>query len=183
VIDPLAELNRELKALGVGLEVVGHLVLAGEGPRRSRERHARQSVISRGAVELQGVPLLTPPVPDAFHGVDDQHGAPTSSEQIARATAALLDAGSDRSGIYHATASGATTWFGFAGAIFEARRRALGDAFRIPSLVPIATADYPTPARRPRNSVLSNAKLENVFGVRLGDWREGLEEAIAALPA
>ena len=120
---------------------------------------------------------------DTLRVVDDQYGAPTSSEQLARATLALLDAGQDRSGIYHATASGSTTWFGFAGAIFEGRRRAVGEGFRIPKLEPIATADYPTPARRPRNSVLSNAKLENVFGLRLGDWREGLEEAIAALPS
>jgi dTDP-4-dehydrorhamnose reductase len=120
---------------------------------------------------------------DSLRIVDDQRGAPTSSEQLARATIALLDAESDQSvsGVYHATASGETTWFGFARAIFEARRRMLGDAFRIPTLVPIATADYPTPARRPKNSLLSNAKLENVFGVRLGDWRDGLEEAIGAL--
>jgi dTDP-4-dehydrorhamnose reductase len=75
-----------------------------------------------------------------------------------------------------------TTWFGFAGAIFEGRRRRSGEGFRIPALVPISTAEYPTPAKRPRNSMLSNAKLENVFGVRLGDWREGLEEALSALP-
>ena len=120
---------------------------------------------------------------DTLRVVDDQHGAPTSSEQLARATIELLDAGSERSGIYHASAAGVTTWFGFAGAIFEGRRRALGDELRIPTLVPITTADYPTPARRPKNSVLSNAKLENVFGVSLGEWREGLDEAIAALPA
>ena len=120
---------------------------------------------------------------DTLRVVDDQRGAPTSSEQLARATLALLDAEPDRSGIYHASASGVTTWFGFAGAIFEARHRTVGDAFRIPALVPVTTAQYPTPARRPKNSLLSNAKLENVFGVRLGDWREGLEEALAALPA
>ena len=119
---------------------------------------------------------------DTLRIVDDQRGAPTSSAQLARATLALLEASPEHSGIYHATASGVTTWFGFAGAIFQARRRRLGEDFRIPALVPIATADYPTPARRPRNSVLSNAKLENVFGIRLGDWREGLEEALEALP-
>jgi dTDP-4-dehydrorhamnose reductase len=114
--------------------------------------------------------------------VDDQRGAPTSGAQLARATVALLDAAPDRSGIYHATASGVTTWFGFAAAIFEGRRRLAGEAFRVPHLVPIATVEYPTPARRPANSILSNAKLEQVFGVRLGDWREGLDEALAALP-
>lgn len=119
---------------------------------------------------------------DALRIVDDQRGAPTSSLQLARATSQLLEAGPERSGIYHASAAGVTTWFGFAGAIFEGRRRRVGDAFRVPRLQPIATADYPTPARRPRNSVLSNAKLENVFGVRLEDWREALDEALAALP-
>ncbi|MBC8023347.1 MAG: dTDP-4-dehydrorhamnose reductase [Burkholderiales bacterium] len=119
---------------------------------------------------------------DMLRIVDDQRGAPTSSAQLARATAALLDASREHSGIYHASASGVTTWFGFAGAIFEARRRKLGDAFRIPKLVPITTAEYPTPAKRPANSVLSNAKLENVFGLALGDWREGLEEALETLP-
>ena len=118
---------------------------------------------------------------DQLRVVDDQRGAPTSSAQLARATLALLEAGPEHSGVYHATAAGATTWFGFAGAIFEARRRQLGESFRAPELVPIATAEYPTPAKRPKNSLLSNAKLENVFGVRLGDWREGLEEAIARL--
>ncbi len=118
---------------------------------------------------------------DELRVVDDQRGAPTSSLQIARATLELLEAQREHSGVYHATASGDTTWFGFAGAIFDARKRELGEAFRTPRLIPIRTADYPTPARRPKNSVLSNAKLDNVFGVRLGDWREGLEEALAAL--
>lgn len=118
---------------------------------------------------------------DMLRVVDDQRGAPTSSLQLARLTLALLDAGRESSGIYHATAAGVTTWFGFAGAIFEARRRKLGDAFRVPSLVPIDTSAYPTPATRPKNSVLSNAKLENVFGTRPGDWREGLEEVLDAL--
>jgi dTDP-4-dehydrorhamnose reductase len=119
---------------------------------------------------------------DALRIVDDQRGAPTSSLQIARATIELFDAQREHSGIYHATASGETTWFGFASAIFDARSRELGDVFRVPKLVPIRTMDYPTPAKRPKNSVLSNAKLENVFGVRLGEWREGMEEALAALP-
>ena len=119
---------------------------------------------------------------DELRVVDDQRGAPTSSLQLARATIELFDSAREHSGIYHATASGVTTWFGFAGAIFDGRKRRLGEGFRIPAMVPITTADYPTPAKRPRNSVLSNAKLENVFGVRLGDWRDALDEALDALP-
>ena len=120
---------------------------------------------------------------DTLRIVDDQRGAPTSSAQLARATLALLEAGAERSGVYHATASGETTWFGFAEAIFQARRARAGGSFVMPGLVPITTAEYPTPAKRPRNSVLSNAKLENVFGIHLGDWREALDEAMAQLPA
>jgi dTDP-4-dehydrorhamnose reductase len=118
--------------------------------------------------------------------VDDQRGAPTSSAQLARLTRALLEreaAGAlrDKGGIYHATAAGETTWRRFAEAIFEGAARRAGSAFRVPRVVPITTAEYPTPARRPANSALSNAKLERAFGVRPGSWREGLEEALSAL--
>ena len=121
--------------------------------------------------------------------VDDQRGAPTSSLQLARlarevlAPRGRLDAASlervrERSGIYHATAAGETTWFGFAEAIFAGA--AAGT--RAPRLVPIATKDYPTPARRPANSVLSNGKLAGAFGVRIPGWREGLAESLALIP-
>ena len=114
---------------------------------------------------------------DELRIVDDQHGAPTSSLQLARLAHELLGADGARaraaSGIYHATAAGETTWFGFAQAIFASQPQR-------PRLVPIPTSAYPTPARRPANSVLSNDKLAATFGVRLGDWREALAQALAA---
>jgi dTDP-4-dehydrorhamnose reductase len=127
--------------------------------------------------------------------VDDQHGAPTSAGRIADAVVALLlGAGGDRpvaapdlarlrerSGLYHASAEGATTWFGFAQAIFEERSRRPGVAFTPPRVIAIGTRDYPTPARRPANSRLSSEKLARTFGVRLGDWRDGLRETMSAL--
>lgn len=128
--------------------------------------------------------------------VDDQRGAPTSSRCLARLVRELLDRDGDMdaiqrsevdqlgaaSGLYHATAEGATTWFGFAGAIFDEASRQ-GRLTRLaPRLVAIATRDYPTPARRPANSVLSSARLESAFGVRIPDWRRGLEETVSALP-
>ena len=125
--------------------------------------------------------------------VDDQRGAPTSSLALARATAEILsargtgaiDAGSlaaakERSGLYHASARGETSWHGFAQAILE--RRARRSDFRMPALIAIPTREYPTPARRPANSMLSNAKLEAAFGVRFADWREGLDEVFSVLP-
>jgi dTDP-4-dehydrorhamnose reductase len=120
--------------------------------------------------------------------VDDQHGAPTSSLQLARLTrdllapAGILDAASldrlrARSGIYHATAAGATTWFGFADAIFAG----MPEGSRRPRLVPIPSIEYPTPARRPANSVLSNERLQRAFGTRIPGWREGLAQSVSLL--
>jgi dTDP-4-dehydrorhamnose reductase len=129
--------------------------------------------------------------------VDDQRGAPTTSLALARATLALIgadagtaaiteggiEAAASRSGLYHATAGGETTWFAFAKAIFEEWSARAGPAFKPPVVIPIPTRDYPTPARRPANSVLSNERLARELGVRLGPWREGLAEAISLFDA
>jgi dTDP-4-dehydrorhamnose reductase len=102
--------------------------------------------------------------------VDDQTGSPTTSECIAQATAQILaqvlapGAGGGgnrlggRSGVYHLTSAGATTWFGFAKAFLSR----LGNA--CPTLTPIPSSEYPVPARRPVNSVLSCAKLAAAMG-------------------
>ena len=117
--------------------------------------------------------------------VDDQHGAPTSAQQLARATEGLvsrgLDAARGASGLYHATASGEVTWCGFARAIFERWAVASPQPFAPPRVVAIPTSEYPTPARRPANSRLSNAKLAAAFDLGLGSWEAGLDEALAAL--
>ncbi len=108
--------------------------------------------------------------------VADQHGAPTSADAIAEATVRLLTdaAGRWSNGVHHMTAAGVTTWHGFAQAIFA---HAGG---RTPSLVPIATAEYPTPAARPVNSVLSNDKFATTFGFRLPFWEDQLDAVMAA---
>ena len=128
--------------------------------------------------------------------VDDQRGAPTSSRALARVVREILDRGGDTdeltraevdevaaaSGIYHATAAGSTTWFGFAQAIFEEMQRQRRLDFAAPRLSAIPTAEYPTPARRPANSVMSTGRLRDTFGVTLADWRDGLCEVVSALP-
>ena len=106
--------------------------------------------------------------------VDDQRGAPTSAAAIATAVSEILHLPWE-GGLYHMTCSGETTWFGFAAAILD--RRASGPA---PALVPITTSDYPTPARRPANSVLDNSKLFSAFGVRLPTWESALDSVLAA---
>lgn len=128
--------------------------------------------------------------------VNDQRGAPTSSRQIARGVARLLCGDNPaciadeaslararaKSGLYHYTAAGATTWFDFAQAIFALQSRRAGAAFTAPRLVAIPSSEFPTPARRPANSVLSNARFEAAFGFSLPPWEQGLEEALSALP-
>ncbi len=107
--------------------------------------------------------------------VADQHGAPTSADAIADATVKILnktETGQWTGGVFHMTAAGATTWYGFAKAIFA---RSAGAK---PNLIPITTVDYPTPAARPSNSVLSNEKFALTFGFRLPDWQQQLDAAM-----
>ncbi len=120
---------------------------------------------------------------------DDQFGAPTTASELARATQAVVaEVLAGRSGtkdawagVYHMTCGGETTWCGFARAIF-ARAGALQEG-RTPQVKAIASADYPTLARRPRHSVLANGKLEKQFGVRLLPWAEALDAVLAELGA
>ena len=109
--------------------------------------------------------------------VDDQLGAPTSAAAIASATARLVEQSlSGAQGIYHMTAAGSTTWCGFARAIFQA-----GVLGTQPRVQPIASSDYPTPAKRPANSVLSNDKFAHAFGFRLPTWQQQLNDVLAEM--
>ncbi len=84
--------------------------------------------------------------------------------------------------LYHMTCGGETTWCGFARAIFAGD--AAGDLDgRKPKVKAIATSEYPTPAKRPRNSVLSNALLEKRFGLRLAPWEIALDEVLLTMQA
>jgi dTDP-4-dehydrorhamnose reductase len=115
---------------------------------------------------------------DALNVVDDQIGAPTWSRMIAEATAqivAQLHFGSldraDLRGIYNLTASGKTSWYGFADAILKLSGETC-------SLHPIPTNDYPTPAQRPAYSVLDNSKLNQTFNLVMPDWFSSLKQCI-----
>lgn len=119
--------------------------------------------------------------------VADQHGAPTSTNLIVRASLVALDrwlaapdARAQLRGTHHLVASGHTSWHGFACAIFE-QAHARGLITRIPRVLPIATADYPTPARRPAWSVLDNTAFERHVGLRLPHWQDGLREVLDRL--
>lgn len=109
--------------------------------------------------------------------VDDQFGAPTWSRAIAEASAQALAALPYQPtpetlwGTYHLTCSGRTTWHGFTQAILEAAAPSLP---RLPRLEAIPTSAYPLPAKRPANSLLSNTKLLQTFGIALPEWKEAL---------
>lgn len=121
---------------------------------------------------------------DRLRVVADQVGAPTPARWLAAATAAVLARGRWREpgaqGLFHLAAGGATSWHGFAEAIFADALQA-GLLSRAPVVEPIASSEYPTPAARPGYSVLDCARLADVHGIALPDWRRGVGEVIAEL--
>ena len=109
--------------------------------------------------------------------VGDQSGSPTAAHEIAAATATLVRQGAPADGIYHLTAAGETTWYEFARAILSLTGHGETRVQRI------TTAEYPTPARRPRYSVLSNQKIRAAAGIALPDWRFSLETVCRTVAA
>jgi dTDP-4-dehydrorhamnose reductase len=110
---------------------------------------------------------------DAIDVVDDQRGGPTFAADLAEA---LLDvAASGATGVLHAVNAGATTWHGFARAIFAATGQAV-------DVRAVTTDAFPRPARRPRNSVLSGRRLAAAGVAALPPWEDGLRRCIARLP-
>ena len=117
--------------------------------------------------------------------VDDQRGAPTAAIDVASAIVDALGQVNEktaqtRAGIYHVTAAGETTWYGFAEAIFAG----WGDrGRRVPILQAIATADYATPVKRPANSRLDCGKTDRVFGIRMPLWSTSVGACLDVLAA
>jgi dTDP-4-dehydrorhamnose reductase len=119
--------------------------------------------------------------------VDDQFGAPTSSIELAHATHAIVSGvlagqfgvASSWAGLCHMTCGGSVSWCGFARTIF-ARAQPLLDG-KMPTVNPISSCEYPIPARRPQNSLLSNEKLRARFGVSLATWESALDEVLHRL--
>ncbi len=115
--------------------------------------------------------------------VADQIGSPTSALDIADAIfeiarQLMFEATPQKYGIFHMTGAGEATWAEFAEAIF-AEAQALGrPAVRV---IPITTAEYPTPARRPANSRLDGARLARDYGIVLPHWRDALKPVVARL--
>jgi dTDP-4-dehydrorhamnose reductase len=113
---------------------------------------------------------------DELSIVADQIGVPNWCRTLAEATARIVGLGvpavAERSGLYHLSSTGQASWHDFARAI-------VGDAPR-PRVVPIPTARYPTPARRPAYGVLATARFESTFGFALPAWRDALARCVAS---
>ncbi len=122
---------------------------------------------------------------DRLRVVADQMGCPTAADDLAAAILAIADrieSGGWKDayrGVLHVAGAGETTWHGLAEAVFaEAARHGA----KVPEAVePIATSDYPTPAKRPANSRLNCARLETVFGVKMPDWRDGVTRTVGRM--
>ncbi len=117
--------------------------------------------------------------------VDDQFGAPTGADLLADLSAHLLREALRRpadaaalSGLYHAVADGATSWHAYASHVIDWARRH-GQALAVREIAPVPASTFPTPARRPHNSRLSTARLQQVFGLSLPPWQAGVERMLA----
>lgn len=121
--------------------------------------------------------------------VDDQIGSPTWSGDIARATTSIVEQWLPEcanSGVFHLTAAGNTSWYGFAAEALrlqaEMRANAHAEQPRNSArLIPISTSEYPTPATRPRNSRLACDKLKRTFDCELPDWKTSLATVMRQL--
>ena len=117
--------------------------------------------------------------------INDQIGAPTGADLLADLSAHLITSTRAKpglSGTYHAVASGSTSWHAYAQHVIEFAR-AQGKPIKVAAdqVLPIATAEYPTPARRPLNSRLANSRLQQRFGLTLPHWQAGVERMLTEI--
>lgn len=120
---------------------------------------------------------------DSLSVIADQFGAPTSAELLADVTAHALRsamANPELAGLYHLAASGETTWHSYARFVLE-QAAAAGIALKVApqQVAAIATSAYPTAARRPLNSRLNTAKLQNAFALNLPEWQAGVARMLS----
>jgi dTDP-4-dehydrorhamnose reductase len=117
--------------------------------------------------------------------VDDQYGCPTSAADLADAVwQIILRVRRNRQpcwGTYHFCNRGETTWFGFAQAVFTRARQYSAYSLQVKQLMPITTADYPTPAKRPAFSVLNCDLIQKTFSIPIRPWQAALQDTLEDL--
>jgi dTDP-4-dehydrorhamnose reductase len=125
-----------------------------------------QWVFGRGGRNFVDTMLKLGPEKGSLKVVDDQRGCPTWSDHLAKGLWRLVDA-DPGPGIWHMSGGGSCSWCQFATAIFREAKLKV-------AVAPCTTAEYPRPARRPRNGVLRNLRLELTLGDPMPPWEEGL---------
>ena len=114
--------------------------------------------------------------------VNDQYGCPTFAADLAEAIVSLTDqieAGQPHWGTFHFCGQGATTWFEFATTIFDIANRYM--PLKVEQVLPVTTAEYPTPARRPKNSMLDCEKIKRIYKIHPRPWQQSLTEMVKNL--
>lgn len=169
------------------LNVYGQSKLAGEEAiRENCDRHLilRTSWVygSYGKSNFVKTMLRLGAEREEIRVVADQIGSPTWTGDIASAIAQLIPQLKypDKSGTYNYTNSGVASWYDFAVAIFE-EAIALGFPLKVQRVIPITTADYPTPAKRPAYSVLDCARISAVLKTHAPHWRQALRQMLTEL--
>jgi dTDP-4-dehydrorhamnose reductase len=107
--------------------------------------------------------------------VADQYGSPTYAHDLANVIMEIISKGKWVPGVYHFTNEGIITWFDFASEI-----KNLSNLSCI--IHPITTAQYPTPAKRPKYSVLDKTKIQQTFSIKLKNWKESLKNCLNKMP-
>lgn len=133
-------------------------------------------VVSAGGTNFLNTMLRLGAERPELRVVNDQIGCPSSAEDIASALFTVASELGGRSGTWHFVNAGAASWHDFAAHIFV---RAAERGLRVPNLFPIATAEYPTPARRPANSRLDTTKITADFGIQPRPWQVAIDDILA----
>ena len=113
--------------------------------------------------------------------VNDQHGSPTYTRDLAKTIRKIVETTPEAGGIYHYTGAGETTWYGFACEIYQ-QARSRGLITSVCDLQPTTTEAYGAKAQRPAYSSLDCTTTESVFGIQLRDWRTALDEYLGGIP-
>jgi dTDP-4-dehydrorhamnose reductase len=124
---------------------------------------------------------------DKLTVINDQHGAPTGADLIADVTAhamrhVMSKQNASFSGVYHLVASGETTWHGYASHVIEKAKAIKPElGWKVADIAPVTTSAFPTQAKRPLNSRLCTQKLQQVFGLVLPPWQQGVDRMLAEI--
>lgn len=158
----------------------GELAVGTSGARHAIIRTAW--VVSAHGANFVKTMLRVGAARDTLSVVDDQRGSPTGAADLAAALATIAirmaeDADAP-TGTFHFSNAGAVTWAGFATEIFRQSARRGGPAAQV---VPITTADYPTPARRPANSLLDHDAIRVAYGIEPRAWQAALDDILDEL--